>query len=405
MRYSTIDDPNSSQLRSIRIDRHWFPARQCQRDDQAGYWQCTDLAERGPGCRRRRRPRRSCRTWMTRARASRPVAGVHHLQHAVCDLRRDRALLPRHRPDHRCAARAGDHRSQHGAGIARRRAPDLRRHDRDSGQSRVRASAAQPGRDSIRPEAHRRNAGARSDARHQRAQARQTINVVGMDGSGSCRRAPPTIADVDPLLLPLSRTVRFRDSNLKVASLVNPPDDFVGVLSDDDGRVRGLWASFASDNGRELVQENRGIPSDLVAETLDIVRAGRPLHSLEAEFVPQTLADARQLGLSAMRGCKRISQATLGARGAERRAAGGRLGRRAPAAAGRYAAGDRRQAGDAVSRGRARRSPMQEQVAVTRLARQRRADPAGADRERSTGTRSTAWSNGRARRCRRPIAP
>ena len=65
----------------------------------------------------------------------------------------------------------------------------------------------------------------------------------------------------------------FRDSNLKVATLVNPPDDFVGVLADNDGRVRGLWASFASDNGRELVQENRGIPSDLVAETLDIVRS------------------------------------------------------------------------------------------------------------------------------------
>ena len=51
------------------------------------------------------------------------------------------------------------------------------------------------------------------------------------------------------------------------------------------GRVRGLWASFASDNGRELVQENRGMSSDLVAETLDIVRERRPLHSLEAEFV------------------------------------------------------------------------------------------------------------------------
>jgi len=43
VRYSTIDDPNGSNLRSIRIDRRWFPARQCQRDDKAGFWQCTDL--------------------------------------------------------------------------------------------------------------------------------------------------------------------------------------------------------------------------------------------------------------------------------------------------------------------------------------------------------------------------
>ncbi|HEY5020207.1 MAG TPA: trypsin-like peptidase domain-containing protein, partial [Steroidobacteraceae bacterium] len=43
VRYSTIDDPNGSELRSIRIDRRWFPARQCQRDDRQGFWQCTDL--------------------------------------------------------------------------------------------------------------------------------------------------------------------------------------------------------------------------------------------------------------------------------------------------------------------------------------------------------------------------
>ena len=92
--------------------------------------------------------------------------------------------------------------------------------------------------------------------------------------------------------------MQFRESNLEVASLVNAPDDIVGVLADDEGRVRGLWASFASDNGRELVQENRGMSSDLVAETLDIVRQGRPLHSLEAEFTPQTLASARAWDLS-----------------------------------------------------------------------------------------------------------
>ncbi len=43
VRYQTIDDPNNSQLHSAIIDRHWFPARRCQRDDQAGYWRCVDL--------------------------------------------------------------------------------------------------------------------------------------------------------------------------------------------------------------------------------------------------------------------------------------------------------------------------------------------------------------------------
>ena len=79
--------------------------------------------------------------------------------------------------------------------------------------------------------------------------------------AATCSRAPPTSPTIDPLLLPLSRTVQFRDSNLEVATLVNPPDDVVGVLVDKDGRVRGLWASFATDNGRELVQQSRGVPS------------------------------------------------------------------------------------------------------------------------------------------------
>ena len=62
--------------------------------------------------------------------------------------------------------------------------------------------------------------------------------------------------------------------------------------------MRGLWASFAYDNGRDLLQESRGISADLIAETLDRARRNAPLHSFESEFVAQTLAAARGLGLS-----------------------------------------------------------------------------------------------------------
>src|SRR5215472_4509013 len=44
VRYSTIDDPNGSQLRPIRMDRLWFPAHHCDRDDARGLWDCKDLA-------------------------------------------------------------------------------------------------------------------------------------------------------------------------------------------------------------------------------------------------------------------------------------------------------------------------------------------------------------------------
>ena len=46
VRYFTIDDPNGSQLRSFRMDRRWFPAHHCDRDDTPGLWHCKDLRRR-----------------------------------------------------------------------------------------------------------------------------------------------------------------------------------------------------------------------------------------------------------------------------------------------------------------------------------------------------------------------
>jgi S1-C subfamily serine protease len=122
--------------------------------------------------------------------------------------------------------------------------------------------------------------------------------VVGLGGDSELRSRNTQIASIDPLQLPLSRTMRFRDSNLEAIQLVNPPTEFDGVLSDKSGAVLGLWSSFAYENGRELTQDNRGVPIDLVAEMLDRVRTSRPLHSLEAEFSVQPLASAREIGLT-----------------------------------------------------------------------------------------------------------
>src|SRR5256885_14640550 len=44
VRYITIDDPNTSELRAVRMDRLWFPARHCDRDDASGLWDCKPLA-------------------------------------------------------------------------------------------------------------------------------------------------------------------------------------------------------------------------------------------------------------------------------------------------------------------------------------------------------------------------
>ncbi len=60
VRYVTLDDPRAAQLKVVRMDRRWFPARKCRRDDHAGLWPCEELAA-GPlpaPCRARRRSSR-----------------------------------------------------------------------------------------------------------------------------------------------------------------------------------------------------------------------------------------------------------------------------------------------------------------------------------------------------------
>jgi hypothetical protein len=96
---------------------------------------------------------------------------------------------------------------------------------------------------------------------------------------------------------PLSRTLQFRDSNLETLALINGPSDIDGVIVDKRGRAVSLWSSFAYERGSELIQENKGIPIDLIAEMLDLVREGKSLHSLEVEFRQMPLSVARTFGL------------------------------------------------------------------------------------------------------------
>jgi S1-C subfamily serine protease len=121
--------------------------------------------------------------------------------------------------------------------------------------------------------------------------------VVGQRADSKILSEKTQISSVDAVAFPLSRTLRFRDSNLEVASLINPPGDFDGVVANSKGEVLALWFSFAFETARELEQTYRGIPADLVTEMIDVITQGRPLYSFEAEFDVQSLAGARDLGL------------------------------------------------------------------------------------------------------------
>ncbi len=259
VRYKTIDDPNRTELRSVFMDRRWFPARHCVRNDASGYWDCFNLAAgvaaaeptggaapppvTGNPIERRLAPSLVSMTFDMPY----PLSGVNERNYRgtglIVDAKRGLVITDRNtvpvsigdvrltfsdtveipgkviyvHPLHNLAVVQYDPALLKGSHV---QSPTLT------------TAPLRPGEDAV---------------------------VVGLDASGTLKSRATAISEVDPLLLPLSRSLAFRDSNISVATLINPPDDLVGVLADKSGRVRGLWASFAFDNGRELVQQSRGI--------------------------------------------------------------------------------------------------------------------------------------------------
>jgi len=298
VRYSTIDDPNGSQLRSVRMDRRWFPARRCARNDHEGIWDCKTLASGPPS-----KPSDGGTTEFPTFKDPRlayvapslvkvnfdmpySVSGIternYHGTGLIVDAERglvvvDRNTVPVSIGDVsvtfagtlQIPARVTYIHPLHNLAI-------IQYDPKLIGSTPVRSARLAP----------------------REISAGEQVWVIGLGRDSDLRARSTEIAQVEPLTLPLSRTMRFRDSNLEGIELVNPPLDYDGVLVEKTGRVIGLWSSFAYESGRELAQDNRGVPIDLVEDMVRRVQNNAPLHSLEVEFNPVPLASAREFGLT-----------------------------------------------------------------------------------------------------------
>lgn len=125
----------------------------------------------------------------------------------------------------------------------------------------------------------------------------EPLEVVGLRGDFKLVYRTSEVASIESVQFPLSRTIRFRDTNLETLDLVNGPTDIDGVMLNRKGEVVALWSSFAFQGAGELSQENRGIPAEFVAEITDLARRGAALRSVEIEWNQIPLANARKLGL------------------------------------------------------------------------------------------------------------
>jgi S1-C subfamily serine protease len=298
VRYSTVDDPNGSSVRSARMDRRWFAAKHCLRDDAAGLWQCAPLPNLGYFKPELGGSTRFSKPDDPRASALAPsLVGVgFDMPYSVSGI---------------------TERNYRGTGLVVDAARGLVVVDRNTvpvsmGDVRIifAGTLEIPGKVefvhplhnlaivSYDPKLIGTTPVRAARLVDRRIVENETVYVVGMGADSELNSRVTQVANLVPIQLPLSRTMQFRESNLETIQLVNGPSDFDGALTDEKGGVIGLWSSFAWESGRELQQENRGVAIGVVIDMLRRVQKGEPVFSLEAELVPQPLAAARRLGLS-----------------------------------------------------------------------------------------------------------
>jgi S1-C subfamily serine protease len=292
-----MDNPQNTIVRTFEMDRVWFPARRCARDDATGVWPCRDL---GPGPKPK--PPKASNTRLTdyddrRVKAIAPslvvvtfdlpytVSGVADRHYygtgVIVDKERgfvvvDRNTVPVAIGDVTVTfagslevkARVEALHPMHNLAIVS--------YDPETiGDTPVRAAVFNPAE----------------------LKSGDKLWVVGIKGDHQLVHQESTVSEVEPLMLPLSRTLRFRDANIEGIDLINAPVDVDGVLVDRRGWVTATWSSFSIQSGGEGAQLNRGVGADLVMEFVDIVREGKPFYSLEAEFVYAPLFAARNMGV------------------------------------------------------------------------------------------------------------
>jgi pro-apoptotic serine protease NMA111 len=297
VRYVTLEDPRAEQLKVIRMDRRWFPARKCKRDDVLGTWPCVGISP-GPTSS----PEKPASTQFAKTGDAR----IDRLAPSLVMVNFDMPY----------SVSGVTEKNYHGTGVivdAERGLVAIDRNTVPIAMGDVRITFAGtvevPGKVvfihplhnlavvSYDPKSIGTTPVRAATLLTKPLSAGDDVWVVGMRGDSKILSQKTQISSVDVVQFPLSRTLRFRDSNLEAVSLINPPGDYDGVLSDDKGNVLALWSSFAFESQRELEQVNRGMPAELVSEMLGVVANGRPLYSFEAEFDVQSLAGARELGL------------------------------------------------------------------------------------------------------------
>ncbi len=109
-----------------------------------------------------------------------------------------------------------------------------------------------------------------------------------------------TVEEIDMFSLPMPSVPRFRATNIEVISLTSQANTVGGVLTDRNGLVQALWSSFGYQNNNQFSSMLVGVAAELVLDQIqlqqraDSVEQTRTI-STELSLVP--LSEARKRGL------------------------------------------------------------------------------------------------------------
>ncbi len=299
VRFYSFEDSVTTKLQTIIMDRRWFPVQRCRRDDTTGLWPCHALDPGPPAepaepatasfVQHRDRRMQAIAPSLVMVNYDMPytLSGISERRYygtgLIVDTEQglvivDRNTVPEAMGDVRITF-AGElevvgnvkyiHPTHNIAVVSYD--PEL------IGDTPVRAAKLNtripdPG---------------------------EKLWVIGLYSDNKPVYQASELASIEPVNLPLSRTMRFREANLDTLDLINAPENIDGVIVDSKGAVVAKWSSFAFELGGELHQENRGIPSEMLVEARDLARDAGLLHSIEVEWRQLPLSAARNLGLDA----------------------------------------------------------------------------------------------------------
>lgn len=297
--YISFSETRRPQLSVMVMDRHWYPAKKCHRDDNSGLWPCDKLAA-GPA------PQPPEPGKVRFAEYKDPAA--NRLSPSLVYVQYDIPYNVNGLSDLHFGGGGIVLDAKHGLVLVdRNTVPE------PMGDARIIFGGAMdiPAKVVFVHPLHnfailqydpalvQGDAVKSAQLTPKKLEAGDDVYLVGIKGDQSLFSVKQKVASIEPLDLGVPPVPSYRESNLDVITLNNAPPSHGGVLANKNGEVLAQWASFAYDSGNDVKQFEMGIPIDLVKDLMDRWQECHcfKVHSLGLELAALSVAQASKLGL------------------------------------------------------------------------------------------------------------